>query len=117
MWLSDISIQRPVLATVLSLLLVAFGVLAFQRLPLRELPDIDPPLVSVQVDYPGASNATVETKITQLLEDQLSGLEGIKTIKSTSLDGRSQVNIEFNLNRDIEAAANDVRSAISRVQN
>jgi multidrug efflux pump len=113
--ISDLSIRRPVFATVLSLLMIVLGVLAFSRLSLRELPAIDPPIVSVEVNYPGASAAVVETRVTQLLEDTLSGIEGIETIESTSVNGRSSVNIEFTLERDIEAAANDVRDAISNI--
>jgi len=115
MILSDISIKRPVLATVMSLLLVVLGVIAFTRLTLRELPNIDPPIVSVQVAYPGASAAVVETRITQILEDAVSGIEGIETIDSRSRNGEASVTIEFSLAREIEAAANDVRDAISRV--
>ncbi len=114
MRLSDISIQRPVFATVLSLLLIVLGAMSFMRLTLRELPNIDPPIVSVQVSYPGASAAVVETRVTQILEDALAGIEGINTIQSQSRNNRSSVTIEFNLNRDIEAAANDVRDAVSR---
>lgn len=115
MKLSDISIQRPVFATVLSLLLIVLGVMSFQRLTVRELPAIDPPVVSVDVSYPGASAAVVETRITQLLESALAGIEGINTIESSSRNARASVTIEFNLDRDIEAATNDVRDAISRV--
>ena len=115
MKLSDVSIRRPVFATVLSLLLIVLGVMAYSRLTLRELPAIDPPIVSVDVGYPGASAAVVETRVTQLLEDALSGIEGIETIESRSVNGRASVNIEFTLERDIEAAANDVRDAISDV--
>lgn len=115
MILSDISVRRPVFATVLSLLLVAFGILSFFQLPLRELPDVDPPIVSVQTIYRGASSNVVETRITQMVEDAISGLEGVDTISSTSRDGRSDVVIQFVLNRDIEAAANDVRSAVARI--
>jgi multidrug efflux pump len=113
--LSDLSIRRPVLATVMSLLLVVLGVIAYMRLTLRELPAIDPPIVSVSVDYPGASAAVVETRITQVLEDALSGIEGVETIESQSSNGEGSISIEFSLNRDIEAAANDVRDAVSRV--
>jgi multidrug efflux pump len=116
MKLSDISIQRPVFATVLSLLLVVLGVMAFTRLTLRELPAIDPPIVSISVTYPGASAAVVETRITQILEDAVSGIEGVEILGSRSVNGRGDVTLEFSLNRDIEAAANDVRDAISRVQ-
>lgn len=115
MKLSDISIQRPVFAVVISLLLVVLGAMSFTRLTLRELPNIDPPIVSVEVTYPGASAAVVETRVTRLLEDGLAGIEGIKTIQSSSRNGRSDVTIEFNLTRDIEAAANDVRDRVSRV--
>ena len=80
MVLSDISIRRPVFATVMSLLLVVIGVIAYTRLTLRELPAIDPPVVSVSVEYPGASAAVVETRITQVLVDALSGIEGVETI-------------------------------------
>ena len=117
MKLSDLSIRRPVLATVGSLLLLVLGVMAFMRLTVRELPNIDPPIVSVQVRYPGASAAIVETRITQILEDALAGIEGIRTIQSQSRNGRADVTIEFSLSRDIEGAANDVRDAISRVMN
>jgi multidrug efflux pump len=113
--LSDLSIRRPVFATVMSLLLVVIGVIAYTRLTLRELPAIDPPVVSVWVSYPGASAAVVETRITQVLEDALSGIEGVETIESQSSNGEGSISIEFSLDRDIEAAANDVRDAVSRV--
>jgi multidrug efflux pump len=115
MKLSDLSIRRPVFATVLSLLLVVLGVIAFTRLTLRELPAIDPPVVSIDVNYPGASAAVVETRVTQILEDALSGIEGVETIESSSQNGESNISIEFSLSREIEAAANDVRDAVSRV--
>lgn len=115
MRLSDISIERPVFATVLSLLLIVLGLMSYSRLTLRELPAIDPPVVSVDVAYPGASASVVETRITQILEDAVAGIEGIETLQSRSVNGRSTVTIEFTLDRDIEAAANDVRDAVSRV--
>lgn len=115
MMLSDVSIRRPVFATVLSLMLIVLGLIAFTRLPLRELPNIDPPIVSVDVTYPGASAGVVETRVTQVLEDALSGIEGVETIQSQSRNGRSSITLEFSLNRDIEGAANDVRDAVSRV--
>ncbi|WP_374247705.1 efflux RND transporter permease subunit [Thermomonas sp.] len=115
MKLSDLSIKRPVLAVVMSLLLVVLGIMSFLRLTLRELPAIDPPIVSVQVDYPGASAGVVETRITKPLEDALAGIEGINTIDSNSQNGSSRISIEFYASRDIEAAANDVRNAVSRV--
>ncbi|HVF34440.1 MAG TPA: efflux RND transporter permease subunit [Candidatus Saccharimonadia bacterium] len=117
MVLSDISIRRPVFAMVLSLLLIVLGTIAFMRLPLRELPNIDPPIVSIETNYPGASAAVVETRITQIVEDAVSGIEGVDVINSQSRNGRSGVTIEFTLARDIESAANDVRDAVSRVAN
>ncbi|MFD0725709.1 efflux RND transporter permease subunit [Lysobacter brunescens] len=115
MRLSDVSIERPVFATVLSLMLIVVGLMSYSRLTLRELPAIDPPVVSVDVTYPGASAGVVETRVTQVLEDALAGIEGIETLQSRSVNGRSSVTIEFTLERDIEAAANDVRDAVSRV--
>ena len=114
MFVSDLSIRRPVLATVTSLLLIVLGVFAFTRLPLRELPDIDPPVVSISTSYTGASAAVVETRITQVLEDAVSGIEGVDLLTSNSRNGRSNINIEFSTQRDIESAANDVRDAVSR---
>ncbi|WOJ92034.1 efflux RND transporter permease subunit [Congregibacter variabilis] len=115
MLISDIAVRRPVMALVGSALIVAFGLLAFDRLPLREYPDIDSPIVTVQTSYPGASAAVVENKITELIENRLSGIEGIKTLSSASYDGESTVTIEFNLDRDIDSAANDVRDRVSGV--
>ena len=115
MKLSDLSIKRPVLAVVMSLLLIVLGTMSFLRLTLRELPAIDPPIVSVQVNYPGASAGVVETRITKPLEDALAGIEGINTLDSNSQNGSSRISIEFYATRDIEAAANDVRNAVSRV--
>jgi len=115
MKLSDLSIKRPVLAVVMNLLLVALGAMSFGRLALRELPDIDPPVVTVQVKYPGVSAGIVETQITQLLEDALAGIEGVDLMTSSSQTGMSQVTLEFGIDRDIEAGTNDVRDAVSRV--
>lgn len=117
MILSDLSVKRPVFATVINLLIITFGIVAFLMLPLREYPDIEPPIVNISTNYPGASAAIVETKITQLLEDRISGVEGVKTINSNSRVGRSSITIEFNLDRDIDAATNDVRDRISRALN
>ncbi|MGF1456113.1 MAG: efflux RND transporter permease subunit [Alphaproteobacteria bacterium] len=115
MLLSDISVKRPVFATVCSILLVALGLLSFQTLPLRELPDIDPPIVGIGTAYRGASADIVDTRITQVLEDVISGIEGIEEIESVSRDGQSNVTITFSLSRNIDNAANDVRSAVARV--
>ncbi|ESE42711.1 efflux RND transporter permease subunit [Shewanella decolorationis] len=113
MILTDLSVKRPVFASVISLLLVAFGLVAFGKLPLREYPNIDPPIVSIETNYRGASAAVVESRITQLIEDRISGVEGIRHVSSSSSDGRSQVTLEFDISRNIEDAANDVRDRIS----
>lgn len=115
MFLSDTSVTRPVFASVISLLLIAFGLVSFSKLALREYPDIDPPVVSIDTNYKGASANIVETRITQVIEDIISGVEGIKFISSTSSDGRSRINIEFDVNRDIEAATNDIRDRVSGI--
>lgn len=117
MLLSDISVKRPVFATVVNVLLLVFGIVAISLLSLREYPDIDPPIVSINTSYPGASATIVESRITQLLEDRISGIEGIKNITSTSRNGRSQISIEFDLSRNVDAAANDVRERVSRALN
>lgn len=116
MTLSDLSVRRPVLATVFSLIIIAFGLIAFTQLPLRELPDVDRPIVSISATYPGASAQVVENQITRPIEDQLSGIDGIDTIYGTSRDGRSSVTIEFSLDRDLEDATNDVRNAVDRAR-
>ena len=115
MWLSDVSVKRPVFATVISLMLVAFGALSFRDLTVREYPDVVQPVVQVSTSYPGASAEIIETRITQVLEGELSGIEGVKTIRSTSRDGQASLNVEFELTRDIDEAANDVRDRVSRV--
>ncbi|MGD8312377.1 MAG: efflux RND transporter permease subunit, partial [Gammaproteobacteria bacterium] len=115
MILSDISVTRPVLAAVMSLLLIAFGLVSFDRLPLREYPDIDPPVVSIETIYPGAAASVVETRITELIEDRVAGVEGIRFIDSKSEDGRSVINVEFSVKRDVDAAANDIRDRVSTV--
>jgi len=115
MKLSDISVTRPVFAAVISLLLVAFGLVAFDRLPLREYPDIDPPIVSITTDYRGAAAAVIETRITEPIEERIAGIEGISYIESSSEDGRSRITIEFNPGRDVDAAANDIRDRVSGI--
>ena len=116
MILSDISIRRPVLATVMSLMLILVGLIAFDRLPVREYPNIDAPVVSVRTVYPGASAEVMESQITKPLEDSLSGIEGIRTIKSVSREAVSQITVEFVQSRDPEAAANDTRDRVARVR-
>ena len=115
MWLSDTSVKRPVFATVLSMLLVAIGALSFRDLTVREQPDTVSPTVQVQVGYPGANAEVIETRITQVLEAELSGIEGVKNIRSTSRDGQSSLTVEFYLDRNLDEAANDVRDRVSRV--
>ena len=112
MMLSDLSVRRPVLAAVLSLLLIAFGAVAFDLLPLREYPDIDPPVVTIETTYRGASAAVVETRITQPLEERIAGIAGLDAISSGSEDGVSLIQLEFTLERDIDDAANDVRDRV-----
>jgi multidrug efflux pump len=115
MWLSDLSVKRPVFATVLSLMLVALGALSFRDLTVRENPDTVSPTVQVQVSYPGASAEIIESRITQVLEAELSGIEGVKNIRSQSRDGQSSLTVEFYINRNLDEAANDVRDRVSRV--
>ncbi|MDE0799830.1 MAG: efflux RND transporter permease subunit [Rhodospirillaceae bacterium] len=114
MVLSDFSIKRPVVATVLSTLLFVFGIVAMLQLPIREAPDIERPVVSINVTYPGASAAIVETKVVQVLEGQISGVEGIKSINSSARDALGWISVEFKLGRDIDGAANDLRDVLSR---
>jgi multidrug efflux pump len=116
MKLSQISIQRPVLATVMSLAIVLFGIISFTQLPVREYPDIDPPIISVVSLYRGASSSVVETEITDILEEQFATLEGVKTITSSSREGGSVITIEFELDIDVNEAANDVRDRVSRIR-
>jgi len=115
MILSDVSVKRPVFAAVISLLLIVFGLVSFGRLPLREYPDIDPPVVTIETLYPGASANVVETRITELIEERIAGVEGIQFIASTSEDGLSAVTIEFDTGRDVDGAVNDVRDRVSAI--
>jgi multidrug efflux pump len=115
MWLSDTSVRRPVLATVMNLLLVAFGIVSYQRLQVREYPDIEPPIITVETYYRGAAASVVERRISQRLEDRISMVEAIKNISSVSTDGKSEITVEFNLGRDLDAAASDIREAIGPV--
>lgn len=115
MLLSDTSIKRPVFATVIGLLLIAIGAVSFTRLALREYPDIDPPIVSIRTTYQGASANVVESRITEVIEDRISGVEGIRFINSSSQDGVSAIAIEFDISRDMDSAANDVRDRVGGV--
>ena len=115
MTLSEFCIRRPVFATVLSLLLVFFGLVSLERLTVREYPDISRPVVSISTTYRGASAAVVENKITQVIEERVGGIEGVLKLESDSTDERSSIRIEFEVERDIDAAANDVRDRVARV--
>ncbi|MCA6235707.1 MAG: efflux RND transporter permease subunit [Phenylobacterium sp.] len=115
MTLSDLSVRRPVFAAVGAILLCVVGLASYFSLAVRELPSVDPPVVSVSTNYRGASAEVVEERITQLIERQVSGIQGIDRVNSTSRDGGSRISISFTLDRDLDAAANDVRDAVSRV--
>lgn len=115
MMLSDMAVRRPVFAAVAAIVLCVIGAAAFFFLPVRELPDVDPPIVSVNTSYAGASAEVIESRITEPIEQQIAGLQGVERINSTSRDGRSSVSIEFALDRNIDDAANDVRDRVSRV--
>ncbi len=116
MVLSEISIRRPVLATVMSLLILLVGLIAYERLTVREYPNIDVPTVSVETIYDGANASIVESQVTNVLEDSLSGIEGIDFMTSSSSSGKSQITINFNLDRDADTAASDVRDRVGRVR-
>src|SRR5688572_10686757 len=116
MFLPELSIKRPVLATVMSLLIVLIGVISFLKLTVREYPRIDTPVVSVRTVYKGASPQVIESQVTQVLEDSISGVEGVKSIRSVSREEVSQITVEFVLERGTDAAANDVRDRVSRVR-
>ena len=116
MILSDLSIRRPVICLVMSILILLVGYLAYNRLPVREYPSIDSPVVSVETFYQGASAEVVETKVTEPLEKELASIEGIRVIRSSSAEESSRISIEFNLDRNVDEAANDVRDRVSRVR-
>ena len=116
MFITDISIRRPVVSWVMSLILITFGIFVFWKLPVRELPaGIQPPVVQVQVDYASAAAPIVDQEVTQVIEDVIGGAEGIKNIDSKSENGRSTINIEFDTSIDLDNAANDVRERVARV--
>jgi multidrug efflux pump len=115
--ISQVCIDRPVLATVMSLVIALAGAISATRLQNRELPAIDPPMISVTTVFPGAAPEVVETSVTDVLEDQLNGLSGVKHVTSISREQLSKIDIEFDLDRDLEAAANDVRDRVARVRN
>ena len=116
MKISEVSITRPVFASMISLALVLFGVLGYQRLAVRELPDIDPPIISVQTTLRGANPRVMESSVTDVLEEQLSTVEGLRTLSSSSAEQSSNITLEFTLDRNVESAAQDVRDAVNRVR-
>ncbi len=116
MKLSDLSIRRPVLASMISLGLILFGAIGYTRLAVREFPDVDPPIVSVSTQLEGANPQVVESAVTDILEEELSTVEGLRTLTSSSQEGFSNITLEFNLERPVEAAAQDVRDKVARVR-
>jgi multidrug efflux pump len=116
MHLSDLALRRPVLAWVANLFLVVVGIWALSRLPVRQYPDIDPPVVAVRTEYVGASSAVVESEITKRVEEAVAGIQGVRSITSTTTDGNSRVDIEFQIGRDIEFASADVRDQLGRIR-
>ena len=116
MFITDLSIRRPVVSAVFSMILVVFGLFVFWKLPVRELPaGLQPPVVQVQVDYQGASAEIISSEIVEIIEDVIGGAEGIKNIDSTSENGRATIKIEFDTSIDLDAATNDIRDRVSRV--
>ena len=116
MFLSDTSVKRPVLASMMSLAIVLFGAIAYTRLSVREYPDIDPPIISVSVFLPGANPRVMESAVTDILEEELATVEGLRTLTSVSAEQSTNITLEFNLNRSVESAAQDVRDKVSRVR-
>ncbi|HET9431549.1 MAG TPA: efflux RND transporter permease subunit, partial [Chitinophagaceae bacterium] len=114
--ISELSLRRPVLAVVMNIIIVLFGVIGFKFLGVRDYPAIDPPNISVRTSYPGANADIIETQITEPLEKAINGIAGIKNITSSSSNGSSNINVEFELAVDLEAAANDVRDKVSQAQ-
>ena len=115
MFLTDLSIKRPVVATVMSLILVIFGLITFQEIPTDELPDVQPPIVTIQTDYKGASAEIVDTQITQKIEDFVGGTPGLEIIDSFSEDESSRITLTFETNLNLDDVTNDVRSSVARV--
>src|SRR5215216_5673336 len=114
MSISTTSIKRPVLAIVMNLLIVLFGIIGYTFLGVREYPSIDPTVVSVRTSYPGANSDIIESQITEPLEKSINSIDGIRNISSSSNQGSSNITIEFNLDKNIEEAANDVRDKVSQ---
>lgn len=116
MSLPELSLNRPVFAMVMSIIIVLFGVIGFTFLGVREYPAIDPPVISVRTNYTGANPDIIESQITEPIEKSLNSIEGIRTISSSSALGASTITIEFNLDANLEQAANDVRDKVAQAQ-
>jgi multidrug efflux pump len=114
--LSDLCVRRPVLATVINLVVVLLGIVCYQRLPVREYPKIDEPVVTVETKYRGASAEIIESRVTKTLEDSLAGIEGVDVLTSISRAENSQITVKFRLERNPDAAASDVRDRVARVR-
>lgn len=112
--ISELSLRRPVLATVMNLMIILFGIVGYTFLAVRDYPAIDPPIITVTTSYTGANPDIIESQITEPLEKQINGIPGIRTITSSSSLGSSQITVEFNLGIDLEAAASDVRDKVSQ---
>ena len=116
MYITEVSIRRPVVAWVMSLILIVFGIFVFSKLPVRELPNgLQPPVVQIKVDYKSASAPIIDQEVTQVIEDVVGGAEGIKNIDSTSENGSSTINVEFDTDIDLDNAANDIRERVARI--
>lgn len=114
--ISELSIRRPVLATVLTIIILLFGCIGYMYLGVREYPSVDNPIISVTCSYPGANADVIENQITEPLEQNINGIPGIRSLSSVSQQGQSRITVEFELSVDLETAANDVRDKVSRAQ-
>src|SRR4030095_6997150 len=116
MTLYKLSIERPVLATVMSIIIVIFGLVSYKRLGIREFPAVDPAVITLSTTYTGAPPEVIESQITEPLEENLNAVPGIRTLTSVSRDGRSSITVKFTLGTNLETAANDVRDKVSAAQ-
>src|SRR4249920_1179549 len=114
--ISELSLKRPVLATVMNLMIILFGIIGYTFLAVRDYPAIDPPIITISTSYTGANPDIIESQITEPLEKQVNGIPGIRSISSSSSLGSSNITVEFNLGVDLEAAASDVRDKVGQAQ-